>query len=164
MANPGIVGERLFVAATLDPVEEGQRFARIPPHMTVVGWFSFPSEKQAVLWNAMDTIFTNKEVFQNLQGGKQLQFGEHHDIPVREILHAETNPYFAIHALVKRMGKFPEGHKFSDIFSPHVTDEPLRSVAEGETIKIPTVALFAAHSDMLDKVVKAAFPLGAPRG
>lgn len=155
-----IVGERLFVAAPLDPVEQGQGFKKIPPHVTVVGWFSFPEHQRTYLFDAMDRIFTNKDIFQKLEGGKHAMYGEKNDIPVREILNAEDGPWFALRALVKSVGQFSDDNQFVDVFSPHVSDTLERKVARREKLDISTVALFSADSEKPIKRVEAVYTLG----
>lgn len=161
MPYTAIQGERLIIAATLDAVDEGQLFDRIPPHMTVVRWFSLPEAQRPYLYNAMDQLFTDQNVYQDLQGGEHLLYGEQNDIPVREMLNAQDGPTIALRALIKQIGKFPEGAPFVDVFSPHVSDEPERSVVTHEHIRIPTVALFSAHSDVKGKRVEKSYTLGA---
>jgi hypothetical protein len=155
-----IEGERLIIAATLDPVETGQEFERIPPHMTVVRWFQMQENRQPRVADAMYRIFSNKDIYQKLVGGKHRKYGEEKEFSVRELLGAETGPSFALRALVRSMGAFRQDDIYAGTFSPHVTDDPTRIVKKGEKLALPTVALISAHSgESLQHVVEA-FTLG----
>jgi hypothetical protein len=156
-----IVGERFIVAATLDPVETGQEFEHIPPHMTVVRWFQLQESWQPRLTGAMDRIFTDRDVYQNLVGGKARKFGEEGEVSVREILGAEIGPSFALRAFVRSMGLFRQDDVYADTFTAHVTNNPARKVRKNEKLAIPTVALIAAHSDEPMQRVVESFTLGS---
>jgi hypothetical protein len=109
----------------------------------------------------MDQVFTGRDVFQNLEGGRHLKYGENNDIPIREMLYAETGPHFALRALVRSMGKFADGDEFADVFSAHITDESNRVIKRHEKVAAPTAALISAHSDEVMQHVVKAYPLGS---
>ena len=157
-----IAGERFLIAATLDPAHEGQEFETIPPHMTVVRWFTLPDHRRKFLDHAMYHVLTDTPVFQELTGGKHARFGEHKEYPVRLIVGAEEAPAWALRTFVKGMGSFRDGDVFADTFNPHVTDTPTRSIERGEQISIPTVALIRAHPEEQMQQVVASYELGDP--
>lgn len=158
-----IEGERLIIAATLDAVETGQEFEQIPPHMTIVRWFQLQENRLFRLTGAMDRIFSDQDVYQNLVGGKAKKYGEERQFSVREILGAETGPSFALRAFVRSLGAFPRDDIYADTFSAHVTDSPERKVKRKEKLAIPTVALISAHTgEPLQRVVSS-YALGSPQ-
>jgi len=158
-----IDGERFLIAATLDPVETDQEFKRIPPHMTIVRWFRMQQEQLFRVTGAMDRIFTDKDVYQNLVGGKARRYGEDRQFPVREIIGAETGPSSGLRALVKSLGSFREDDPYTDVFAPHVTNDPERRVLKNEQLSLPTVALISANPDEpLQRVVES-FALGVSK-
>lgn len=159
-------GERLIIAATLDPVETGQEFETLPPHMTVVRWFQLPEEsrrKRLDFAMQRSLIETEKPVFQNLTGGKLDQFGEHKDVTVRLINGAEIGPSFALIAFVSSLGRFRKDDKFAKTFTPHVTVTPERHVKRGEKLSLPTVALISAREGDPIQRVEAAYDLRSRR-
>lgn len=150
-------GEQLIVVATPDPVEAGQKFSRIPLHMTVMGWFSFPEEHYDTLQQTLSEQFEHQPVFQRTAGGEADYFGDpqqvaERSIPVRKMLNVETEPWFALHALVERLGSFPEDTIYKDTYAPHVSDTPERRIKEGEHVAFKTVALFAKDPSQQPKV------------
>lgn len=157
-------GEQLLIAATIDPVEQGQEFRTIPSHMTVIGWLSFAERQRHFLDHALESIF-KQDYFQETVGGKSVKFGPNNDIPAREMRHVETAPWFALHALAKSVQAFPDDDPFIDVFSPHVTDTPDYRVKRGQKIAFPTVAVFARQPDDVTKMkrVQAVYPLGSQR-
>ena len=156
-----IAGERFLVAATLDAVQTGQEFEHIPPHMTIVRWFQLQQNRIPRLTGAMDRIFTDQPLYQQLVGGKSRQYGEEEQFSVREILGAENGPTIALRALIKSLGTFRSDDVYVDTFSPHVTDEPDRQVRKREQLAFPTVALISAHSDKRPQRVVESFNLKA---
>jgi len=163
MTTPRAEGERFLIAATIDSVEEGQAFETLPPHMTVVRWFSLAEHRRHFLDNAMGRLMT-AEPFQQLVGGKHSLFGEHNDVPVREMLGAEAGPHFGLSRLVKGFGKFPESDLYAETFRPHITDTPERAVRAKERIGMATVALFSAQNEEPLMTVENAYQLGKHRG
>jgi hypothetical protein len=157
-----VEGERLIVAATLDPVATGQEFDKIPPHMTVLRWFQMGERhRQRFFEPAMENIFNEQDVFQNLVGTRRKNYGEQGQFPVREIKGAETGPWYGLHSLVMGLGNFREGDVFAHNFAPHITMERTRKVQRGERLAIPTVALISAHSGETTQRVLASYALGS---
>ncbi|HRN90709.1 MAG TPA: hypothetical protein PK543_03435 [Candidatus Saccharibacteria bacterium] len=148
-----------LVVATPDPIELGQEFRKIPFHMTVIGWFSFPDHRRSFLDHAMSNIFRDPTLFERAKGGKKVMFGPENDIPAREILNIDDAPWIALHALIKTMGKFPPEDKFSDVFSPHITDTDNRKVGWHEKVAFSSVALFAKTAVDPIKYVEDAYQL-----
>lgn len=163
MTVPLTEGERFIIAATIDFVEEGQAFETLPPHMTIVRWFSLPEHRRQFLDNAMGRLMI-AEPFQQLVGGKHSLFGEHNDVPVREMLGAEDGPHFGLSRLVQGLGKFSDNDPFTETFRPHITDTPEYAVRAKERISMATVALFSAQAEESANVVEAAYQLGKHRG
>ena len=148
----------LIVAATIDPVETGQQFNRIPPHMTVIGWFSFPENRRKFLDHTLQHLFGDQPVFQEVVGGNKAFYGPDADIEVTELKHVETGPWFALHALIKSLGQFPDDDEYVDVFSPHVSARDGRTVKKDEPIAFPTVALFKRQPDST-RIVERAYQL-----
>lgn len=154
-----IEGERFLIAATLDPVETGDEFERIPPHMSLVGWFQMPENRQFRVTDAMDRIFTNQDVYQKLKGAEHAQYGPEGQFKARVLTGAETGPSFGLRALVRSLGNFRQDDIYANTFSPHITDEPGFKVRRNQKLALPTVALISAHPDKpLQRVVES-FPL-----
>jgi 2'-5' RNA ligase len=164
MTTPRAEGERLLIAATIDSVEEGQAFETLPPHMTIVRWFSLAEHRRHFLDEALGRIMTIGEPFQDLIGGKHSMFGEHQDVPVREMLGAEIGPHFALSRLARGYGKYEDDDSFTETFRPHITDTPEYAVRAKERVSMATVALFSARRDERLKTVEAAYQLGKQRG
>jgi len=154
-----LTGERLLIAATVDSVEVGDEFLRIPPHLTVVGWFSFSDERKRFLFNAMGNLFDETGVYQNTIGGKPAKFGPDQNVDVREMLNVDTAPWFGLHALIKSLGTFPEDDPFIDVFSPHVSNTPERKIKRKEKLAFQAVALFSKNPGDPYKHVDAAYNL-----
>ena len=155
-----IEGERLIIAATLDAVETDQEFERIPPHMTVVRWFQMQENRRFRVIAAMNRLFTDQDVYQDLIGGKAKKYGEQKQFPVRELIGAETGPSYGLRSLVRGLGSFRADDIYADTFSAHVTDTEERRVRRGEKIALATVALISAHSDKPYQRVVESFSLG----
>lgn len=161
-----IIGERLLIAATVDPVETGQEFRKVPLHMSLQQPFSFPDTQKKFLFGAMENFFDGKVIFQDAVGGKKVMYGPDHDVPAREMLRVQGGPWFGLRALIKSMGKFPKDNQFVDVFSPHVSDMLYQAAKRGQQIAFPTVALFATNEGDPIKRVLASYELGSkePRG
>jgi hypothetical protein len=155
-----IEGERLIIAATLDPVETGQEFERMPPHMTIVRWFQMQENRHYRVTGAMDRMFTHQAIYQNLRGAEHATFGEEGQFKVRVLTGVETGPSFGLRALVRSLGSFREDDIYADRFSAHVTDVPGHEVRRGQKLALPTVALISAHSDASVQRVVESFKLG----
>jgi hypothetical protein len=157
-------GERLLVAAMVQPVEQGETFGVIPAHMTVIGWLTPLMHQRHFLDNALENVF-KQDYFQETVGGRHLKYGEDHNIPVREMRQVERAPWIALHALAKSLQMFPADDKFIDIFSPHVSDTHDYKAARGEKIAFPMVALISRSQDkaLKTKRVEAVYPLGEYR-
>lgn len=155
-------GEKLLVAATLEPVVQGQEFETIPPHMTVIGWLAIQASRQHFLYSALDKIFSS-DYYQDVVGAKAAKYGPENDVPVRTLSNVETAPWFGLHALVESLDGFPEDNFFNDVFSPHVSDTPERKVKKGEHLAFPTVAVFSKIKGIPINHVEAVYPLGEHR-
>jgi hypothetical protein len=158
--------ERVMVAAMVDPVEEGQQFAKIPPHMTVRRWLNIYDDRHLErLTQATERIF-RQDYFQNTIGGRHSQFGERFDEPVREMKQVERGPWYALTALAKSLSMLPEDDPFKEVFNPHVTDTQEYQVRRGQRLAFSAIALISRGIDDTPpriKEVKAAFPLGMYR-
>lgn len=159
-----IEGERFLIVGTLDAVETGQEFERIPQHMSIGVWFQFYERQQKFLTGAMRRVFEGQDLYQKLEGGRHRRLGENKRFPAREMLGAEQGPWYGMHALVKGLGKYRADDEYADTFLPHITDQPDRKIKKGEQLAIPTVALIRAHSDEALQSVVAAYELGGTNG
>jgi len=155
-------GERLLVAATLEPVLEGQEFELIPSHMTVIGWLAIQASQQHRLYSALDRIFSD-DYYQDVVGAKKDYFGPNEDVPVRTLRNVEKAPWVGLHALAKSLRGLPENDQFKDVFSPHVSDMPKRTVKRGEHLSLSTVAVFSHIQGELFNRVEEVYPLGSQR-
>jgi len=154
-----LTGERLLIAATVDPVETGDEFLRLPAHMSIVGWFSFSDERKLFLFNAMGRLFDETGVYQDAIGTKKRLYGPDNDILVREMGNVDTAPWFGLHALIKSLGTFPEDDPFVDVFSPHVSATSDRMIKRKEELDFSTVALFSKNPGDTYNHVDAAYTL-----
>lgn len=158
--------ERVMVAAMVDPVETGQLFEKIPPHMTIRRWLNVYDDRHlARLTQTTERIF-RQDYFQETIGGRHSYFGENFDEPVREMKNVERGPWYALTALAKSLSILPEDDPFREVFNPHVTDMEHYKVRSRQRLAFSAIALISRGLDDTPpriKEVKAAFPLGMYR-
>lgn len=142
--------ETLMVASMLDRVEVGQRFASMPPHVTLFPWFDLKTAKFETLNQELGEIIIEHPRASRPEGGSALLFGVDGSIPVRR-LDRGTAGYnviqdFSIHAslynLVNRLHATYDPTHVGLNYAPHISDLPERSIAEGEVIELDNLTIF----------------------
>jgi hypothetical protein len=157
-------GERLLIAATLDPVEVGPRFGELPIHLPVLDHFSIQGDRRLDrLTTAMDNIFITQASLttraesgerQGLYGGNVLLLDGLRDTPARLIVNTSSGPWSGLRALVHSLGEFDENYAFKNVvdnkgnfaFKGYVADTNERSIQHGESILFSSVALIGMGS------------------
>jgi len=175
-------GERLLIAATVEPVEVDELFKKLPLHMTITRPFVMPeSQQKRFLLPAMGNLFDGKEVYQDAVGGKKLRYGVEENVPAREVLNIKNPEWIALNALVRSMDGFPELEEdpFIHTFSPHISDRITETVIRGKKVEnremihkqqelaFRAVTLFAQEPGDEMQYVKAVYNLAtkeSPRG
>jgi hypothetical protein len=74
-----LAGEKMMIAAMIDPIEQGQTFSKIPAHMTIIRWFNLQESRRARLEFAMDNVFLNSDLYQDTVGAGRELFGIEHN-------------------------------------------------------------------------------------
>jgi hypothetical protein len=142
--------ETLMVASTLDRVEVGQRFASMPPHVTLFPWFDVETAKFEILNRELGEIILEHPRASRPEAGSALFFGVDGSIPVRR-LDRPTAGYnviqdFSIHSslykLVNRLHATYDPTYVGLNYAPHISDTSERSIAEGEVIELDNLTIF----------------------
>jgi hypothetical protein len=141
--------ETLMFASTLDRVEVGQRFASMPPHVTLFPWFDVDTAKFDTLNHELAEIIFDHPRVSRPEGGSELFFGVDESIPVRRFDHP-TAGYnviqdFSIHAsLYELVNRLHASYNptYVGLNYPHISNSPERSIAEGETIELDNLTVF----------------------
>jgi hypothetical protein len=157
-------GERLLIAATLDPVHVGTSFDELPIHLPVLDHFSIQGDRRFNrLTTAMDNIFITQASLttaadrgerQGLYGGKVHFVDDSRDMPARLIVNTSSGPWSGLRALVHSLGEFDENYAFKNVvdnkgnftFKGYVADTNERSIQKGESILFSSVALIGMGS------------------
>jgi hypothetical protein len=139
--------ETLMFASTLDRVEVGQRFASMPPHVTLFPWFDVDTVKFDTFNHELAEIIFDHPRASRPEGGSELFFGVDESIPVRRFDHPTAGIQdFSIHAslykLVNRLHASYDPTYVGLNYAPHISNSPERSIAEGETIELDNLTVF----------------------
>lgn len=130
--------ERFLVAAMLKPVEVGQQFSWIPPHMTIVRWFYFENHRYHFLEYALEQL-SNPAYFEGVQADGRAKFGPQEDIPATTLKNVNPIPNYGLSHLVEGMGEFKD-NLFNE-YRPHVSDTADFRLKPGGEVSFCTVAL-----------------------
>lgn len=152
--------DRLLVC-TLDHVERGDRFEKLPLHVTIQQWFSLESVQP--FYNAMINHLFYKSGPIVFEGGGYDEFGPKNNIPVRLLekigglasLHVDTG------RLIKRFGEV--NTDWPD-YSPHVTYSGDLGLARGMQVELAQVQLIRRTETVgkENSTVEHVFTIGHP--
>jgi len=167
-----IEAERLNIVATLDtPVQLGQKFDEIPPHMKIGGAFRLGEGQYQLLFGAMSRLYVDTFALDSATIGRKAMFREDGTFVIgNHVENLETisktdsrsRQWFALHALIKSVGKFEADNKHPEKFSPRIIDAGEVALEKGEAILFRSLALFASNpQDDTTHVIKS-FDLHTP--
>lgn len=140
--------EEFIVLQTLDPVETGQEFRSIPPHVTVLSWFAI--ERSGL--EAFIPVFTNlaDHFGDEARVGyatERVMYGEKNDTPACLVEVANLPIHFGLRGAVEGLRGVYKYPKFAKNLSTHITDEQGVAVQPGDTIQFSSIVLFSRQDD-----------------
>jgi hypothetical protein len=138
---------------TLKPVEAGEVYSKIPPHATVLSWFTIQRALIDDLTPLLDKLVADYGDDSRVGVGRQrVLFGLNEDIPACEI----DVDVQKIHDEVMDWVDDNDGHfkyeEFARELRSHVTDEPGMSIQPGNEITFSSLALLSARQTKTRKV------------
>lgn len=154
-------GSRIVIA-TAEPLEIGQHRAVLPPHVRMMGWFSWNASRTNLLENALLTNFHEKPVLQDATIARPFwQFSQDRS---RHVKGVERPPWQALHTLVSHMGEY---HDTADKLFPMIDPRyiPVGHELPGKgALYLPRVALITLDRRTAEPiVVEAIAHTGVPR-
>jgi hypothetical protein len=154
-------GSRIIVA-TAEPIEVGERLTILPPHVRMMGWFSWNLSRTNLLEGALLSNFDKKPVLQNATIARPFwQFSEDRS---RHVKGVERMPWHAVKTVVESAGEFidQKDRHFDMVDARYV---PLGRELPGRgRLHLPRVALFSVdRSTSQPIVVEAVAHTGVPR-
>lgn len=139
--------EDFILLQTIKSVEAGEVYAKIPPHATVLSWFTIRRALIKDLYPLLDElVVTYGDKASRGVGTERVWFGVNEDIPACEIdtgvqeIHDETMNWVDTH------GGTYKFERFARELRSHVTDEAGVSVQPGDIVNFSSLALFSVRS------------------
>ncbi len=149
--------EDLLVVATLKPVNVGDRFDKVPLHVTVLPWFNTGEKHNEALDDYLRFIATTNSPIE-IVGQDEAMFGPKYDTRVRKVA---SQTIMKVHEELLRAiegfdAELRESYVGQD-YAPHVTYLEGISLAEGEHGVLNALQLFSRIDAQADRVVRAIY-------
>lgn len=159
--------EDFILLQTMKPVEAGEVYAKIPPHATVLSWFTIRRALLDDFYLLLDELVAQygNGASQGV-GTERVLFGINEDIPACKIdtdvqeIHDKTMNW------VDAGGGTYKFETFARKLHSHVTDEDGISVQPGDLVIFSSLALFSARklAGVKEKPVEYAASLTSVQG
>jgi hypothetical protein len=144
--------EEFILLQTLQPVEAGQEFQQIPPHMTTVPWFSVPRESLDDLVPVLDDLVEKHGKDANFATGIELvNFGPNEDIPACRVLVGTVALNASVVGWVDRQGGTFKYETYARKWRPHITHEQGVEVKVHDLVLFSTLALVSRQDTETEK-------------
>ncbi len=155
--------EEFILLRTLQPVQTGQEFNQIPPHMTDLTWFSVDSPTIDGLFPVLDTLVeTQGAATRHATGIELVQFGPHENIPACRVLVGTRAIYETglqwvdDHKGVFRYEKYARGWR------PHITHEQGVTVQPHDLVLFSSLALISRQDAMSNSSKRVEYAVQLP--
>jgi hypothetical protein len=150
--------EEYMLLQTIQPVETGEVLQKIPPHMTVLSWFSINQAFVGELHPLLDTLVEQYDVAHAI-GGERVLFGANEDMPACKIVSNVQEVHDEVmHWVDAKHGTF-RYEDYARNLQTHITDEQGVSVQTGEHITFATLALFAVQNADIKRIKRVEYAI-----
>lgn len=130
-----MAAEKLIVA-TLEPVEVGQRFKKLPMHVTMMPWLNIDSRKEAEFDRYMKVIARKLDNIY-IAGQDEAMFGPEYDTRVRLVVDSVLRSvHFDILAAADWAKATYDEEYVGENYVPHVSYTQEKRFAEGEIASV----------------------------
>lgn len=133
----------LIVVQTVEPVTDGQEFARIPFHTTVLPWFALGETHLDEFVVRFRDVAKKIGGFATAVGHEREMFGPNLDTPVCTLEVPDARLHEALKEVADEQGAIYNRPQFVENWAPHISDEGEEMVQPGETVTFGSVALFS---------------------
>jgi 2'-5' RNA ligase len=157
--------EDLIIIQTLEQVKTGQEFAKIPPHVTVLSWFTLQKLRIDELVETLDELATTHGAeARTMTGLKRVKYGVNEDIPACTLNVATRAIHDSARERVDELGGTYHYPQYAQNWSPHMTDELGISVQPGDEVHFASLALISRQERAMGnfKIVEFSAPLDTP--
>lgn len=143
--------DKVMVASFLDKPEEGERFLKMPAHLTYVSWFQLPHDKRESFHGLIEDII-EEERPPVITGGSQRIFtdpktGELQRVRRLDVPTAGFNglqdfaAHAALFAFAKNIDPSFDAQYFGMNWAPHVSETPDRELRQGEVVDLDNLTV-----------------------
>ncbi len=149
-----------WVGSTINPVEVGQTFGKIPLHMTILPWFKLSQVRREGFFESIEEMCERSHPFA-IVGGERALFGPGKDIAVRRVISDDVVSFhFKILQEAEKSGAETNSPFIKDKFSAHITDKKEGFLSEGQSIAINSLQIFSRIPKDKVRTVEKVFKLG----
>ena len=155
--------EDLIVIQTLEQVQTGQEFAKIPPHVTVLSWFTLEKLRVEELVETLDQLARDHgDDARTMVGLERVMYGVNENIPACTLSVATQAIYNGARKRVDGLSGRYHYPEYAFNWSPHVADKLGISLQPGDEVHFASLALISRQHDQQGKrkVVEFGAPLG----
>lgn len=136
-----MVAEKLIVA-TLEPVEVGQKFKKLPLHVTMMPWLKVDREKEDELDGYLKVIARKLDNIY-VVGQDEAMFGPEYDTRVRLVVDSVLRSvHFDILAAANWTEATYDEEYVGENYIPHVSYTDEKRLAEGEIASVAAMQVF----------------------
>jgi hypothetical protein len=122
----------MLLVCMLEPVEPGEEFLKVPPHVTVQSWFSVPAKYEGAFLNGLINRVHELAPI-TITGGEKALFGYQGRVPVRKLARG-IGQLASLHEITGELiTRYGDQCNEADTYEPHVSDVDGKSFAADET-------------------------------
>ncbi len=150
--------ESLLVVATLEPVEVGDRFEKVPLHVTLLPWFEICGEHRKTLDDHLAVAAADHPPI-NIVGEGEAMFGAKNDIRVQRVgSQALTELHEQLLHTINQFGSDYRNNWVGQDFVAHVTYLKDAGLGKEQQATLNALQLFSRLDQDAERVVEAAYP------
>ncbi len=139
--------ESFILAQTISPVETGQEFSRMPPHMTVLTWFAIDRSQLDGLFPVIEkSVAEHGDEAKEASALERAMFGPNKDIPVCKMAVKTEAIHKSVFSWVEAHGGSFSSEDFARNWAPHITDEEGQALQPNDYVRFSSIALFSRQN------------------
>lgn len=153
-----------MVASTIQPVEIGNEFEKLPVHLTVIPWFALDEQRWPDLDEEIHEIMIENPAgpFPRSFVGEQVKYGPDQDIAARRAMIDAMGGfpmYASLYGIIRHLGSELDTTYAGLAWSPHISDTTDHVFTGDEPLKFNNLTVFQRQSNHM-KRVKALYRWG----